>query len=531
MITVINNFNENVEMYEGMSLADASAQFMIESNQLVNDFMMDLLMTEHQYLYDHGEQIDWTQEAADGGLSFMDKIGNLVNNAKNLFLKIVNNIIAFVQEKTAQVINWFRKIGLNKSNIRTAFEKNPDEKVDLPKCISKYNEFLSSVETGYTSAFANAENAIAKNGADKMITSAGEFINDFDPYFETDPVTAKQVPVDILIDIIFKSDKITKSAKKAYKKATDSLENAKKKFASKKNRDADDIKDDLEAFRAGILNNTYVMRDLVKIYGALVREAITLAKELVKTQKGKDKDAKKDKENKAKPQKGQSNNTTRGKFNADTGTDPGKAGDPTSDDYSENIDNLRDSGMVNASYIEEDEMNDLLIEACEYILGIDNYDETFNEAADYVVGCINGDYEADSELLEACAEYILEAKSDLEKDIRSRARAEKKAERLENRADKKAERLLIRGEKAAARHDKREGKLNEKQNALLAKLNAAASDKEKDRIHKALDRLEKKYARNDNRLDRANERISNAGERFADRMLKRYSKLDLGDND
>lgn len=52
-----------------------------------------------------------------------------------------------------------------------------------------------------------------------------------------------------------------------------------------------------------------------------------------------------------------------------------------------------------------------LKEACEYILEMynDNQEDClFNEAADYVIGCINEKYEIDDKLLEACAEYIFE---------------------------------------------------------------------------------------------------------------------------
>lgn len=376
MITVINNFNESTEMYEGMSLADASAQFMLEANQLVNDFMMDLLMTEHQYLFDHGEQLDWTQEAADGGLGFADKVGNLVNNAKNLFLKIVNNIIAFVQEKTSQVINWFKKIGLTKSNIRSAFTKNGNEDVEVIDAIVNYDSFINSVEASYTAAFASSSNIESKDD-DKMITSAGEFLEHFDKSFNERSVKASQVPVDNVISIIFNSDKIVKSAKKAYKKATDSLEQAKRKVASKKTMDASDIKDKLEKLRAGVLNNTYVMRDLVKIYGNLVREAINVAKDLVKVQKDKDKDDKK-------------------KENENTAKEEPKNEAPAKE-TTEKI-NGKDVKVVSKGKSSSNPSQ----------TDVENESADLDLAVDYLQGCLEGTYEIDNELLEACVEVVNE---------------------------------------------------------------------------------------------------------------------------
>ena len=51
-----------------------------------------------------------------------------------------------------------------------------------------------------------------------------------------------------------------------------------------------------------------------------------------------------------------------------------------------------------------------LLEACREILSVDNDEDAdmLAEAVDYVEGCINGDYEVDEELLEACAMHILE---------------------------------------------------------------------------------------------------------------------------
>ena len=369
MITVINNFNENVEMYEGMSLADASAQFMLEANQLVNDFMMDLLMTEHQYLYDHGEQIDWTQEAADGGLSFMDKVSNLISNAKNLFLKIVNNIIAFVQEKTSQVINWFKKIGLTKSNIRNAFAKNQDEKVDISNSLLNLNNYLDLVGSVADQHFVTASDIDSK--ADNLFTSAGELIDAIEDkgYYEDQTKSAKEIPVDNIINIIFSSDKLISFVKKIYKKATDSLEKAKKKFAAKKSMDSSDIKEKLDNLRAGVLNNTYIMRDFVKIIGNLVKEAISIARDLVKTEKNKDKDdKKKEKEDANKPDNDQT--------------------DEPKDDKTEN--SKEDEVKTESTYLDD--------------------------AIDYLQGCLEGTYEIDEELLEACVNIVNENTSTITVD-------------------------------------------------------------------------------------------------------------------
>ena len=110
MITVINNFNESTEMYDG-TLQEAASQFVLEANQLVNDFSMDLLLTEHKYLFEHGEQLDWVTEADDnGGLKIVSKVKGFFANIGAIFQKIYNNLIAWVNEHICNAITFFKSI-------------------------------------------------------------------------------------------------------------------------------------------------------------------------------------------------------------------------------------------------------------------------------------------------------------------------------------------------------------------------------------------------------------------------------------
>ena len=371
MITVINNFNESTEMYEAKSLAEASTLFMLEANQLVNDFSMDLLLTEHKYLYEHGEQIDWVTESDEGGLKIMDKVNNLVQNAKTLFLKILNNIISFVQEKTAQVIAFFKKHGLDKATITKAFKENGDYKINASVFILDYEKHLNILENEADILFVNKDNAkdAHKNGG--LYTKPGQFFEEMEKYFETEPTTAKENGLaNTIIEIIYNNDKILKSAKKEYKVACKSLDDEKKRIAGKKTMAAEDINNDLTALRAGIMNNTYIMRDLTKIYAKLLNEAISIAKDVVGEQKSKSKDKKDE-------------NKNDGNRLGNGGSSSSDSGSASSKGHKTNSD-----GTV--------ELND--------------DDVNIKEAAlAYMRECLEGTTEVDEELLQECTEFILEA--------------------------------------------------------------------------------------------------------------------------
>ena len=54
MITVIDNYNESAfDCYKGMSLGDAVNSMVLESHNVVSELMMDVLLTEHSYLYEN----------------------------------------------------------------------------------------------------------------------------------------------------------------------------------------------------------------------------------------------------------------------------------------------------------------------------------------------------------------------------------------------------------------------------------------------------------------------------------------------
>ena len=53
MITVIDNYNESAfDCYRGQSLADAVSNMVLESHNVMNELMMDILLTEPSYLYE-----------------------------------------------------------------------------------------------------------------------------------------------------------------------------------------------------------------------------------------------------------------------------------------------------------------------------------------------------------------------------------------------------------------------------------------------------------------------------------------------
>ena len=256
MITVINNFNESTEMYDG-TLQEAASQFVLEANQLVNDFSMDLLLTEHKYLFEHGEQLDWVTEADEnGGLKFVNKVKDFFSGFAELFKKIYNNIVAWINEHIGKMITFFKSIQHDEAGIRKAFGKanttynvpafmvNKAGSMEISGNVIRYFSDEAVKKFSQDDDEASIRQKLSKN---EFITRSNQFYEELDKKgvfasikVESGSAEAKTIE-DNVVEFIFKSNKYVNEAKRVYNDAVNNLESLKKRVSQNKSREADDI--------------------------------------------------------------------------------------------------------------------------------------------------------------------------------------------------------------------------------------------------------------------------------------------------
>ena len=84
MISVINTEPEVISNpFPGMNLAEACNAAEISVMEIMNEFHMGVLLTEHAYLYENGVEIEYVDEA-----------GNLNERAANLKAKAIEAVKA-----------------------------------------------------------------------------------------------------------------------------------------------------------------------------------------------------------------------------------------------------------------------------------------------------------------------------------------------------------------------------------------------------------------------------------------------------
>ena len=111
MISVINTEPEVISNpFPGMSLAEACSAAEISVMEIMNEFHMGILLTEHAYLYENGVEMEYVDEA-----------GNLNERAANLKNKAIEAVMA-AGRKIAEV---FDKL-VEKQNGKTDTNKDDE---------------------------------------------------------------------------------------------------------------------------------------------------------------------------------------------------------------------------------------------------------------------------------------------------------------------------------------------------------------------------------------------------------------------
>lgn len=135
-----------------------------------------------------------------------------------------------------------------------------------------------------------------------------------------------------------------------------------KAIASGDLKDSDDIAEMLSRYRAAVMHNSYILRDISKVYAFAMRGAIRVAKQVVNADKG-------------------------NKYSTSSTKVNGKEVLKSA---------VRQSkGSPNSAYQDEE-------------VGQESAN-LVNDASDYIQGCLEGRYKLDEELFNECSAVVLEA--------------------------------------------------------------------------------------------------------------------------
>lgn len=295
MITVIDNYNESAfDCYKGMSLGEAVNSMVLESHNVVNELMMDILLTEHSYLYENATEITYVNE--DGkenanGVSLKEKIGAAVDKVRKFIASGWNNFISWVENAIEDIVTKIKKLGISKKQ----YDENVKVLRSAGNVVIKASKWSLSKEVD--SAINSLDGFRSNIGGGQKFWEPNEYFDQFTKKAdEADYINPKddQWFFEKAGEVVFNSKGVINKIRKNQKDMDAALIKI-KKIAMINN--PKDNADTLKAVSESIKNNANVAKDKIKLYHKNIAANLTIVRDVIKS--GKSIAAKRDKAEKA----------------------------------------------------------------------------------------------------------------------------------------------------------------------------------------------------------------------------------------
>lgn len=283
MISVIDRETNAVSNpYPGMNLAEACNAMEIFTLEACNEFQMDVLLSEHAYLYANGNEVSYVDEA--GNLN--EKGAALKEKAMNL----LSTVAAKLSELWDKLTEWLSQ---RATEVKAAFAKASMSEKDVKAVWSKFNELFpngfetSAVKYSVSDEFSNGgwRDYIHKN-ADITKENASEFFDHF--------VTKNPGEIKIDKDAFFNayatvfvtggSNWLMKQINDEKKKSNKSIKDM---IATVKSTKPDDMDDLIAGLKDTIVSNNRITKEAIKVHHLRITMYISMLKAVMSTKEAK----------------------------------------------------------------------------------------------------------------------------------------------------------------------------------------------------------------------------------------------------
>lgn len=266
IVNVINGqstgISESAEpnVFAGMSLAEACGQLQANVSDILNEMNMGILLNEHMYLRENGEDIQYVNEA---DTKLKDRIGGAIDNIIKQVSQLWDSLVKWVQERVENVRMAFARAGIDKKKAEAA------KSGSIPKCDIKV---VTTKSVNRALSFINKD----------KINDAQDADFDTKTYIEKWP-SVTSAGIDEAFNNVYKTDGLLGDIRAAKKSAISALSGMKAE-AKKKGSDDDkaqQIKDINEKSRK-ISKMTSVA---IKLYHMRVDSSVQILKAAINPEK------------------------------------------------------------------------------------------------------------------------------------------------------------------------------------------------------------------------------------------------------
>ena len=265
---IVNVINSGIteptsNVFAGMSLAEACGQLQANVSDALNEMNMSILLNEHLYLRENGEDISYVNEGNLANLK--NKITGAVDNVIYQVSRLWDNLISWVQERVEDVRMAFARANVNKDKAQKACAAGVElydgltiknvTNDDINKIIAKIKD------TNYDSPDKDKSEFNLKNYITPITKATNTELKDaFDNIFKTEHTTINDI----------------RTAKKA---SIDSLNALKKKV---KGSDDSDKSEQLKKINRQCRNISAYSSLAIKAYHMNIDASIKLLQQAVK---------------------------------------------------------------------------------------------------------------------------------------------------------------------------------------------------------------------------------------------------------
>lgn len=262
IVNVINGQSAMAEstsnIFSGMSLAEACGQLQANVSDILNEMNMGILLNEHLYLRENGEDIQYVDESA---AELKSKIGGAIDAVIKQVASLWDRLVSWVQDRAEGVRMAFARAGIDK--------KKAEQAGAVSSC---------SVKWVGDDVIKSAVDKILSDGID--VTHAGnESSYNLNDFVKT-KTSLSSTDVKYAFNVVFNTDRsIIGEIRTAKKTALENLSNLKK--TAKYYKDSDQIKKINAASRRVSKQSALA----IKLYHANINGCVNALKAAIKSEK------------------------------------------------------------------------------------------------------------------------------------------------------------------------------------------------------------------------------------------------------
>ena len=278
MISVINTEPEVISNpFPGMNLAEACNAAEISVMEIMNEFHMGVLLTEHAYLYENGVEIEYVDEA-----------GNLNERAANLKATAIEAVKAagrWVAEMFDKALQWVIKVA---GDVKIAMKKAGIRPSDVSYIANNFDIVFSdgpiplSVNCIIDDKFFKEDSLRDAMKNEKQVNE-----NRVDPYEKY--VTVEDNTIDINKEVFntawanINDKRIINSIKEAKRNANQRIND---KITEIKKVGHEDMNEEIAGLKGAMKANAKATTSLIKVYHAYMNQQIAIVRAVMNSPKG-----------------------------------------------------------------------------------------------------------------------------------------------------------------------------------------------------------------------------------------------------